>query len=192
MAMAVVAVKNAHLLVACRYVNAIFLWDYSHPYLLKDNSTPAVTLGMPTTSPLTGADYTPDTEDTSHNLPQNEQNALQTEQPFSRDFSFDFSKLPYNPREPTQDHQMLSYSSQIAIQSVANGSITDTSDNAMFADNTTLCSLAFSLIMNNNRKGYDVAEIDLRLRAGYRYGSAPSEGCRVDNKVLFSVLADIL
>ena len=192
MATAVAGIKNAHPLIACRYVNAIFLWDCSHLNLRKDNSTPAVTLGMPPTSPLTGAGNTLDTEDSSHNLPQIQQNALQTEQPLSPDFPFDFSKLPYDSSQSTQDQQILSYSSQIAIQPVANGSITDASENTMSSDNTTLCSLAFSLIMNNNRKGYDVAEIDLRLRAGYRYGSAPSDGCRVDNKILFSVLADIL
>jgi hypothetical protein len=56
---------------------------------------------------------------------------------------------------------------------------------------TTLCSSAFSLVLKNNLKGYSTADLDLKLRVGYRCGAAPSEGCRVDNKVLFSVLAEI-
>lgn len=58
-------------------------------------------------------------------------------------------------------------------------------------ESTTLCSTAFFLVMRNNRKGYTVADLDLRLRAGYRYGSTASEGCRVKNNVLFDVLAEI-
>ncbi|KAF2865889.1 hypothetical protein BDV95DRAFT_585297 [Massariosphaeria phaeospora] len=69
---------------------------------------------------------------------------------------------------------------------------TEVSENAIPLDNTTLCSLAFSLVMVNNRKGYSTTELDIRLRAGYRPGSEPSDGCRIENKVLFSVLAEIL
>ncbi|KAF2106199.1 hypothetical protein BDV96DRAFT_337192 [Lophiotrema nucula] len=58
-------------------------------------------------------------------------------------------------------------------------------------ENTTLCSLAFSLITTNNRKGIDPMQLEVRLRAGYRPGPTPSDGCRVDNKVLFTVLAEI-
>ncbi|KAH7120886.1 hypothetical protein B0J11DRAFT_51280 [Dendryphion nanum] len=58
-------------------------------------------------------------------------------------------------------------------------------------DKTTLCSLAFSLILKNNVRGYSTADIDLKLRVGYRDAATPFEGCRVDNKVLFTVLAEI-
>ena len=58
-------------------------------------------------------------------------------------------------------------------------------------EETTLCSLAFSIVVANNRKGYSVTDLDLKLRAGYRNGSVVSEGCRVHNKVLFGVLAEI-
>lgn len=59
------------------------------------------------------------------------------------------------------------------------------------SDTTTLCSLAFSLILKNNLKGYSAADLDLKLRVGYRYGSTLSEGCRVDNQILINVLAEI-
>jgi hypothetical protein len=60
------------------------------------------------------------------------------------------------------------------------------------SDTTTLCSLAFPLVLKNNLKGYSAADLDLRLRVGYRLGAAPLEGCRIDNKILFTVLAEIL
>jgi hypothetical protein len=59
------------------------------------------------------------------------------------------------------------------------------------SENTTLCSIAFSMIMKNNRKGYDAAELDLKLRAGYRNCIMWSDGCRIENKTLFKVLAEI-
>jgi hypothetical protein len=60
------------------------------------------------------------------------------------------------------------------------------------SDTTSLCSWAFSLLLKNNIKGYSAADLDLKLRAGYRHGAAPTEGCRIDNKVLLNVLAEIL
>tara|TARA_R110002003_G_scaffold1193_6_gene22772 strand:- start:1225 stop:1653 length:429 start_codon:yes stop_codon:yes gene_type:complete len=59
------------------------------------------------------------------------------------------------------------------------------------SDTTTLCSAAFSLVLKNNLKGYSAADLDLKLQVGYRCGAAPSEGCRVDNKILINVLAEI-
>ena len=59
------------------------------------------------------------------------------------------------------------------------------------SEDTTLCSLAFSIIMSNNRKGYSLTELDSRLRAGYTSGSMSVDNCRVNNKLLFSVLAEI-
>lgn len=55
---------------------------------------------------------------------------------------------------------------------------------------TTLCSVAYSLILQYNRKGLNIVDLDLKLRAGYRMGSI-MEGCSLDNKLLFQVLADI-
>jgi hypothetical protein len=59
------------------------------------------------------------------------------------------------------------------------------------ASTTTLCTTAFSLILENNRKGYSPTDLDLKLRVGYRFSATPLEGCRVDNHVLMEVLADI-
>jgi hypothetical protein len=45
--------------------------------------------------------------------------------------------------------------------------------------------------MKSNQKRYTVTEIDLKLRAGYTGGIKSYEDCRVENKILFSVLAEI-
>ena len=60
------------------------------------------------------------------------------------------------------------------------------------SDTTTLCSWAFSLLLKSNLKGYSAADLDLKLRAGYRHGVTPTEGCRIDNKVLLNVLAEVV
>jgi hypothetical protein len=60
------------------------------------------------------------------------------------------------------------------------------------SEGTTLCSFAFSLFMKNNNKGYTTADLELKLRAGYKCGATATGGCRVDNKILFRVLAEIL
>lgn len=59
------------------------------------------------------------------------------------------------------------------------------------SDTTTLCSWAFSLVLKNNSKGYSAEDLDLKLRVGYRHGATPTEGCRIDNKVLLNVLAEV-
>jgi hypothetical protein len=59
------------------------------------------------------------------------------------------------------------------------------------SNTTTLCTVAFSLVLENNRKGYSATDLDLKLRAGYRFSATPLEGCRVDNHVLMDVLAQI-
>lgn len=59
------------------------------------------------------------------------------------------------------------------------------------SETTSLCSWAFSLVLKNNSKGYSAADLDFKLRAGYRFGAVPTEGCRIDNKILLNVLAEI-
>jgi hypothetical protein len=54
----------------------------------------------------------------------------------------------------------------------------------------TLCSIAYSLVLQHNKKGYDLAQLDVKLQVGYT-GRSISAGCTVDNKVLFGVLAEI-
>lgn len=74
--------------------------------------------------------------------------------------------------------------------------MTEAFSNAVIADDvsdtTTLCSWAFSLVLKSNLKGYSAADLDLKLRAGYKHGVTPTEGCRIDNKVLLNVLAEIM
>jgi hypothetical protein len=60
------------------------------------------------------------------------------------------------------------------------------------SDTTTLCSWAFALVLKSNLRGYSAADLDLKLRAGYRHGVTPTEGCRIDNKVLLNVLAGVM
>ncbi|BCS23665.1 bZIP transcription factor [Aspergillus puulaauensis] len=58
-------------------------------------------------------------------------------------------------------------------------------------DGLTPCSLAYSLAYRYNRKGHETAYLDFRLYIGYRACTAVGDGCVVENKVLFGVLADI-
>ncbi|KAH7382273.1 hypothetical protein BKA66DRAFT_570567 [Pyrenochaeta sp. MPI-SDFR-AT-0127] len=60
------------------------------------------------------------------------------------------------------------------------------------SDTTSLCSWAFSLVLKSNLKGYSTTDLDLKLRAGYRHGATPTEGCRIDNKILLNVLAEVM
>ncbi|OJJ99140.1 hypothetical protein ASPACDRAFT_120280 [Aspergillus aculeatus ATCC 16872] len=57
---------------------------------------------------------------------------------------------------------------------------------------TTVCAVALELVMSYNTKNLSISELDLRLRAGYRSARVPWEGCRVDNQVLFAVLAEVI
>ena len=59
-------------------------------------------------------------------------------------------------------------------------------------EDTTLCSVAFTMVMTINRKGYNAEELDLKLRAGYSNGQTIFEGCRFNNKILLDVLAEIM
>lgn len=52
---------------------------------------------------------------------------------------------------------------------------------------TTLCSVAYDLVRQHNKKGVDMMEICIRLYNGLIKGDE-GEGCKVENKLLFSVL----
>lgn len=67
------------------------------------------------------------------------------------------------------------------------GSITGSVNNE-----TTLCSIAFHLIVQCNRAGKDVLELETKLRCGYRMPAFPGQGCRVDNTTLLAVLAELV
>jgi hypothetical protein len=55
----------------------------------------------------------------------------------------------------------------------------------------TPCSVAYSLAYQYNRKGHEPAYLDFRLYVGYRECAVVGDGCAVENKILFGVLADI-
>lgn len=59
-------------------------------------------------------------------------------------------------------------------------------------EDTTVCAVALELVMNCNTKNLSILELDMRLRCGYRSAQFQWEGCRVDNQVLFAVLAEIM
>jgi len=56
------------------------------------------------------------------------------------------------------------------------------------AESTTLCSQAFVLISQQNFRGVDAHTIRSWLYEGFRLARNQSEGCRVDNKLLFGLL----
>lgn len=57
---------------------------------------------------------------------------------------------------------------------------------------TTLCTVAIQIICYCNKKGLSMFELDTKLCQGYRDAKSPLEGCRIDNCVLLSVLAEII
>lgn len=57
---------------------------------------------------------------------------------------------------------------------------------------TTLCSIAFHLVVQCNRAGKDVLELETKLRYGYKLPAVAGEGCRVDNRTLLAVLAELV
>jgi hypothetical protein len=79
-----------------------------------------------------------------------------------------------------------------AAQAVGSGTVDEALGGAATEEDTTLCSVAYSLVTISNRKGYNVSDLDIKLRAGYRYTATTFEGCRIENKVLLGVLAEIL
>jgi hypothetical protein len=52
---------------------------------------------------------------------------------------------------------------------------------------TTLCSVAYELIHEHNKKGIDMIEIGIRLWNGFIKDDGAG-GCKVENELLFSVL----
>jgi hypothetical protein len=56
---------------------------------------------------------------------------------------------------------------------------------------TTACTEAYQMVLQYNRKGLDMVEINIRLWSGFRAGKEGDGGCTVDNKVLFDLLGYI-
>ena len=59
------------------------------------------------------------------------------------------------------------------------------------SDSTTACSIAFSMVLSNNKRGYELKDLESRMQAGYQNAVVPGEECRVLNRVLFEVLTEI-
>ena len=51
----------------------------------------------------------------------------------------------------------------------------------------TLCSVAYDMIREQNKRGVDMIEIGIRLWNGFVKGEGGS-GCKVENDLLYSVL----
>ena len=58
-------------------------------------------------------------------------------------------------------------------------------------ESMTGCSIAFSMLLSNNSRGYSFADIEARLQEAYRQDDSVAEGCSVLNKVLFQLLSEI-
>ena len=86
--------------------------------------------------------------------------------------------------DPTTDFSSLSHSA--AVQSSNLSHAADYS-----SDGTTACKIAASLIMTNNAIGCSAEELESRLRVGYLATGIANEDCRILNRVLFAVLAEI-
>lgn len=62
---------------------------------------------------------------------------------------------------------------------------------SFMTDGTTACPIAFNLILQNNVRGYSFARLESKLLVGYQTAGNEGTGCRILNKVLFAVLAEI-
>ncbi|KAE8140797.1 hypothetical protein BDV38DRAFT_279768 [Aspergillus pseudotamarii] len=102
-----------------------------------------------------------------------------------KDFLQDTSCLPTLPEiEPDSESLLLPEQDVIDTTLSTNVSRNEYQD-------TTVCAVALELVMNYNTKNLSISELDMRLRCGYRSARFQWEGCRVDNQVLFAVLAEV-
>jgi hypothetical protein len=58
-------------------------------------------------------------------------------------------------------------------------------------EKTTLCSIAYRLVFQCNKQGLGDTELNVKMQHGFQAGRTRLEGCRIDNEVLISVLAEI-
>lgn len=100
------------------------------------------------------------------------------------------------PTQPISNgSQWTSPSSSDGNQSVARESIErcflETVVQFQPAETSTVCSIALSLIFRYNRKGLPMVELQKRLKPGMRAPTGVSAECRIEDDVLFQVLAEI-
>jgi hypothetical protein len=60
--------------------------------------------------------------------------------------------------------------------------------NSEFKNDAILCSVAFELVRQHNKRGLDMIEIGIRLWNGFMKGDPDGGGCKVDTKLLNNVL----
>ena len=111
--------------------------------------------------------------------------------PLDTNIPRDLFTLPMDPTFISDSLKPPNLFSQLHNQSTINLN-NSTIPLELESSTTTLCTTAFSLILESNRKGLSATDLDLKLRVGYRFSATPLESCRVDNQVLFDVLAEIL
>lgn len=105
---------------------------------------------------------------------------LQTASPFDpssipQSFSEPSLPLPYDsPLSPTRASLLCPVESLLPTSSQPNSG-------------TTLCSVAYELIREHNKRGVDMIEIGIRLWNGFVKDDGAG-GCKVENELLFSVL----
>jgi hypothetical protein len=95
-------------------------------------------------------------------------------------------------REPDQSSWgSLLQSSLDVILGDFGSSVQNTEDSDESDKVTTLCSIAYRLAFQCNKRGLGDVELNVRMQHGFRPGRNSTEGCRVDNRVLLSVLSEI-
>ncbi|KAI8934395.1 hypothetical protein NX059_009131 [Plenodomus lindquistii] len=115
----------------------------------------------------------------------------------SKQASLGFSQIDLPSSWESSDYPITSASPHMEQlgQSTMDDLMTEALSDAVTADDvsdtTTLCSWAFALVLKSNVKGYTAADLDIKLRAGYKHGLTPTEGCRIDNRVLLNVLSEV-
>ncbi|KAF2664225.1 hypothetical protein BT63DRAFT_104418 [Microthyrium microscopicum] len=110
---------------------------------------------------------------------------------FSWDTPFDDSDFLGESAISTQPQKFVTKSPAPVVDQPPSNSTACTTSSLKHED-TTLCSVAFSLVTMSNRKGHNIADLELKLRIGYHYEHSTFEGCRVDNKILLAVLTEII
>ena len=100
------------------------------------------------------------------------------------------SPLKLSPSRPATVSQVEQLQNFYSAISTPDQTSLFTQLQAVSSDGVTPCSLAYSLVVRFNRTGHDAADIDLKLLLGYREYQV-EDGCAVENRILFGVLAEI-
>ncbi|GAB7338241.1 hypothetical protein MBLNU457_4573t2 [Dothideomycetes sp. NU457] len=131
--------------------------------------------GSSTLGPIDYSSTTPQTlqQPSTTNLPPNSTPASQTD-----------TRSSVNAPTPGPSFHSNSLENDVSLLRVV-------SDSAANPLASTLCSVAFQILARHNRKGLSNLDLEMRLCAGYVNGRNIAQGCRVQNKVLFSVLAEV-